>query len=255
MLAKNSVSTLISEFSSPKTGCVAGEKRIARNLTEAAAGMGESTYWQYESFIKKQESKLGSTLGAAGELYAIRTKLFEPLDPAIIIDDFVNSLTIACKGYYIKYAPDAFAMESPSADSKEELKRKIRIATGGFQTIAIMPSLLNIFKYGFLSFKFISHKVLRWLFVPFLFPLILFLNAFICYRYSWNSDLFNTLLILQIAFYLLAFLGSVLEKQSIKLKILFLPYYLVFMNYAQIAGLIRFLRGKHSVVWEKARRS
>jgi poly-beta-1,6-N-acetyl-D-glucosamine synthase len=255
MLAKNSISALISRFSSEKTGCVAGEKRIARNLTEAAAGMGESTYWQYESFIKKQESKLGSTLGAAGELYAIRSNLFEELNPNIIIDDFVNSLNIARKGFNIKYAPEAYALESPSANTKEELKRKIRIATGGFQTIATIPSLLNIFKYGFLSFEFFSHKVLRWVFVPFLFPLILLLNIYLCLIEGWNSLLFNTLFILQIAFYFLAFLGGLLEKKSIKLKILFLPYYMIFMNFAQIAGLIRFLRGKHSVVWEKAKRN
>lgn len=255
MLARNSISALISRFSSEKTGCVAGEKRIARNLTEAAAGIGESTYWQYESFIKKQESKLGSTLGAAGELYAIRSELFEELNPNMIIDDFVNSLNIARKGYNIKYAPEAYALESPSADSKEELKRKIRIATGGFQTIATNPSLLNIFKYGFLSFEFISHKVLRWVFVPFIFPLIFFLNAYICQVEAWESLLFNTLFILQIAFYFLAIIGGLLEKRSIRFKILFLPYYLIFMNFAQIAGLIRFLRGKHSVVWEKARRS
>lgn len=255
MLARNSITELMLKFSSEKTGCVAGEKRIARSFSEAAAGIGESTYWRYESVVKRLESNLSSTLGAAGELYAIRTALFEGLNPNMIIDDFVNSLNIARKGYKIKYAPKAYAMEAPSADSKEELKRKIRIASGGFQTIATLPSLLNIFKYGFLSFEFISHKVLRWVVVPFLFPILLLINVYICISEVWNSPLFNTLLILQAGFYLVAIIGGILEKRTIKIKLFFLPFYLVFVNFAQIAGLFRFLRGKHSVVWEKAKRS
>ncbi len=255
MLAKHSVSELMAQFDSDKVGCVAGEKRIARNLTEAAAGIGESTYWQYESFMKRLESKLDSTLGAAGELYAIRSDLYDELNPDIIIDDFVNSLNIARKGYKIKYAPEAYALESSSVNSKEELKRKIRIATGGIQTIVTIPSLLNIFKYGFLSFEFISHKVFRWILVPFAIPFIFFLNAWICIANAWNIPLYTILFILQTAFYLVSIVGGILEKRSIKLKILFLPYYLIFMNFAQIAGFFRYIRGKHSVVWEKARRS
>ncbi|MGD2034575.1 MAG: glycosyltransferase family 2 protein, partial [Bacteroidales bacterium] len=239
MLARNSIAELMSHFRSENIGCVAGEKRIARNLSEAAAGVGESTYWQYESFIKKLESNLDTTLGAAGELYAIRTELYEELNPNLIIDDFVNSLNIARKGYKIKYAPKAYATESPSANSREELKRKIRIAAGGFQTMAFIPSLLNVFRYGILSIEFISHKVFRWLFVPFSIPLILFINIYICYAGSWNSFEFNLLLLLQGIFYLVVIAGGILEKRSIRLKIVFLPYYLIFMNFAQIVGFFR----------------
>ena len=255
ILAPDSISELIKQFSSEKVGCVAGEKRIVRNFSEAAAGIGESTYWQYESLIKKLESNISSTLGAAGELYAIRSELYEELNPDVIVDDFVNSLNIARKGYKIRYAPKAFALETPSLNTKEELKRKIRIATGGFQTIVLMPSLLNLFKYGFLSFEYLSHKVFRWILVPFSIPAIFLLNILICTSESWQSQLFNCILILQIAFYLLALIGALLEKRSIKMKILFLPYYLLFMNFAQLAGFFRFIRGKHSAVWEKAKRS
>ncbi len=255
MLAKNCITELMAKFNTNKVGCVAGEKRIARNLTEAAAGMGESTYWQYESFIKRLESNLGSTLGAAGELYAIRSELYEELNPDVIVDDFVNSLNIARKGYQIKYAPRAYALEAPSANTREELKRKIRIATGGFQTIAIIPSLLNVFKYGILSFEFISHKVFRWVLVPFLIPATFLINLWICISESWSSMLYNAIFCLQLTFYVVTLIGAILEKRSIKLKIIFLPYYLIFMNFAQIAGFFRFLRGKHSAVWEKAKRS
>lgn len=255
MLHKQSVKNLICRFNSDKIGCVAGEKRISGDFSNKATGAGEGAYWKYESVIKRLESDLYSTLGAAGELYAIRTGLFEHVDDDFIVDDFVNSLQIALKGYYIKYSPEAYATESPSFDIKEELKRKIRIASGGFQVIGRKPELLNIFKNGFLSFEFISHKVFRWALVPFAIPLVFILNLIICISGNWQLPLYNIIFGLQILYYCMVLSGGLITKRVGFLRILYLPYYLIIVNYAQIAGLIRFIRRKHSVVWEKAKRS
>lgn len=255
MLHPNAIRHLMAEFRHPKVGCVAGEKRIMKKTSESAAGSGEGAYWRYESFIKKLESNFYSVLAAAGELYAIRTSLYENVDKDIIIDDFLISMNIARKGYRIKYSPKAFALESPSASIREELKRKIRIASGGIQTIVRIPSLLNMFKFGFLSFEFISHKFLRWVIVPFAIPAIYILNLILCIQSNWSEQLYYGLFLLQSFFYLLVFLGIIFEKRATRIKFIFLPYYLVVMNYAQIAGLFRFLSRKHSVVWEKAKRS
>lgn len=255
MLNKEAIRNLIVHFQDEQTGCVAGEKRIVKKDADAATGTGEGAYWQYESWIKKLESNLFSTLGAAGELYALKTDLFEPANPDSIIDDFVISLNIARKGYRIRYEPEAFAMESASASIKDELKRKVRIASGGFQTLFRYPSLLNIFKYGMLSFEYISHKVIRWLLVPFFLPIILLINFFICLEQFWISDFYKITLLMQLGFYLLVGYGALRAEKSTQLKFLFLPYYLAVMNYAQIAGLLRYVRKKHSVVWEKANRA
>jgi cellulose synthase/poly-beta-1,6-N-acetylglucosamine synthase-like glycosyltransferase len=252
MLHKKSVRILISRFNSDKIGCVAGEKRISQEFSDKASGAGEGAYWKYESIIKRLESDLFSTIGAAGELYAIRTELFEHVDDDFIIDDFANSIQIALKGYCIKYSPEAYATESPSFDIREELKRKIRIASGGFQLIGRKPELLNIFKNGFLSFEFISHKLFRWALVPFAIPLAFILNLFICILSNWQHPFYNVVLGLQILFYCMVLSGGLIKKRA---GILYLPYYLIIVNYAQIAGLNRFIRRKHSVVWEKAKRS
>jgi cellulose synthase/poly-beta-1,6-N-acetylglucosamine synthase-like glycosyltransferase len=255
MLAPESLNYLIQFFSDPKVGCVAGAKHIAKNTSDVAAGAGEGAYWRYESFIKNLESDFFTTLGAAGELYAIRTALYEPIDPDIIIDDFAISLKIACKGYLIKYAKSAFAVEAPSMNIREELKRKIRIASGGIQIFLRMTSLLNVFRYGFLSIEYVSHKVLRWIIVPWTIPLLFLFNLFICYTESWILPFYNLIFGIQILFYSMVLLGALFEKHATRFKFFFLPYYLVIMNYAQIAGLFRYLHGKHTVVWEKAKRS
>ena len=69
------------------------------------------------------------------------------------------TMKIAQKGYRIVYEPNAYATEGQSASIKEELKRKIRIAAGGFQAISRLVELLNPFKYGVLTFQYISHSV------------------------------------------------------------------------------------------------
>jgi cellulose synthase/poly-beta-1,6-N-acetylglucosamine synthase-like glycosyltransferase len=254
MLDKYAIKQMIAYFTDEKVGCVAGEKRIIRNISDTAAGTGEGAYWQYESFIKQLESGLYSALAAAGELYAIRSKLYIKAEPDSIIDDFVISIKIALAGYQIKYAPEAFALESPSINIGEELKRKIRIASGGVQTVFRYPSLFNFIRHGLLSFEFISHKVLRWCIVPFAIPAIFILNLSICAFVDWQEPVYSILFSLQALFYSLVILGWLVEKHAIRIRMIFLPYYIVVMNYAQIAGIIRFVRKKHTVVWEKAKR-
>ncbi|MBN1952487.1 MAG: glycosyltransferase family 2 protein [Bacteroidales bacterium] len=255
MLDPKAITYLMAGFRDERTGCVAGEKRIAKSNADMATGAGEGAYWKYESWIKRLESELYSTVGAAGELYALRTELYEVVNPDSIIDDFVISMSIAQRGFKIAYEPRAFALEKPSASIKDELTRKVRIASGGFQTLFRYPSLLNVFRHGLLSFEYFSHKVIRWILVPFAMPLIFILNFFICMNQMGLESFYLIFLCLQLGFYLFVALGAVISEKSTRLKFLFLPYYLAIMNYAQIAGLVRYLRRKHSVVWEKAKRA
>ena len=149
-LGKESIRRIVKLFQDPKTGCVSGEKRIVNG--EKAAAAGEGLYWKYESTLKKWDAELNSVVGAAGELFAIRTELFQEVEPDTILDDFIISLRVAMKGGSIQYDPEAYAIETASANVKEELKRKIRIAAGGIQSVIRLWPLLNIFKYKMLSF-------------------------------------------------------------------------------------------------------
>jgi hypothetical protein len=69
-----------------------------------------------------------------------------------------------------------------------------------------------------------------------------------------GSALYLGLMGCQFLFYGLAILGWLLEKQAIRIKILFIPYYFCMMNYAVIAGIQRYLGGKQSAAWEKSKR-
>ncbi|MEA3504876.1 MAG: glycosyltransferase family 2 protein, partial [Bacteroidota bacterium] len=172
-----------------------------------------------------------------------------------LLDDFIISLRIAQQGYKIGYNPNAYAIETASANVKEELKRKIRISAGGFQSIVRLKSLLNPFKYGVLTFQYISHRVMRWTVAPFSLPFIFVINLLLALQQGITStNLYPIIFGLQLLFYVLALTGWYFENRKIRLKLLFVPYYFFIMNYSVYLGLIRYLKGKQTVNWERAKR-
>ncbi|MFV0593918.1 MAG: glycosyltransferase family 2 protein [Draconibacterium sp.] len=257
LLGKNSIREIVKQFSNEKVGCVAGEKRIIESNSETAAGAGEGLYWRLESWIKKNDSDLNSAVGAVGELFAVRTNLFRDVETDTLLDDFIISLRIAMKGYKIAYTPEAYAEETASLNVAEELKRKIRIAAGGVQTIFRLKELMNPFKYRILSWQYFSHKVLRWTITPlalFLLPVVNLL--LVLQQGNWNpSNFYAFVFWFQLLCYIVALFGWYFEHKKMRLKLFFAPYYFVMINYAGICGIIRYIKGRQSVNWEKSKRA
>lgn len=248
-LNEQAIRLMVAHFADPKVGAVSGEKRIFQDAQQDAAGAGEGLYWRYESTLKRLDARLYSIVGAAGELIAFRSSLFEPLEHDTILDDFVQSMRICLQGYRVAYEPNAYAMETASASVSEELKRKIRIAAGGWQAMSRLGGALFYLKQPLLSFAYISHRVLRWSVTPlallFLIPLNLLLIEQPFYRVLFAG---------QVLFYLLAWKGYLDDSKGIKSKF-FVPYYFFIMNYAVIAGFFRFIKGSQSAKWERAKRA
>lgn len=254
MVNSEAVREIVLAFQNPKVGCVAGEKRIVVQAKDEAAAGGEGLYWKYESTLKALDARLYSAVGAAGELFAIRRELFEPMEPDTLLDDFILSLRIAMKGYTIAYCTHAYAIESGSADMHEEEKRKVRIAAGGLQSIWRLRPLLNPFRYGILSFQYTSHRVLRWSITPFLLFALLPLNIALL-LVNCCPILYGITLAMQFFFYLMGYWGYYLSTKQIKNKLLFIPYYFLFMNVNVLKGIGYLKRKKGNGAWEKARRA
>jgi cellulose synthase/poly-beta-1,6-N-acetylglucosamine synthase-like glycosyltransferase len=192
-------------------------------------------------------------MGAAGELFGIRTALYQHIPAAVLLDDFVISMNICLKGWKIAYEKGAIATELPSANTQEEKKRKTRIATGAFQTIIMLWRLLLFWKHPRLSYLYIAHRLLRWAICPFLLPVIFIANYVAVQR--GNEILLSYLLNLQIFFYAAAFIGWILDKRNRKIVLFSIPYYFLFMNLNMYTGLYRFIFKHQTGVWEKAIRS
>jgi cellulose synthase/poly-beta-1,6-N-acetylglucosamine synthase-like glycosyltransferase len=252
LLNGRAIRHLVMHYADKTVGGVAGEKRIYNNKEDNASGSGEGFYWKYESFLKKKDAAVYSIVGAAGELFSIRTELYEEPPQNIIIEDFFLSLRICAKGYRFMYEPEAYALETASVSVNEEWKRKVRICAGGFQAMWKLKSLLNPFRYGILTFQYVSHRVLRWTLAPLSLAIVFIANLFLSVT---GPSYYRWLLAGQAGFYLLALLGYYLRQKKISIKGFFVPYYFVVMNLSVYAGFFRYINGKQTVVWEKSERA
>lgn len=253
ILNDDAVKEIVKHYRNKKIGGVAGEKKVVPVIGLDNSGTeSEGLYWKYESKLKQIDSDFYTVVGAAGELFSIRTNLFEPVATDVLLDDFIMSMNICKKGHRIIYEPKAYASEAASITMKDEKNRKIRISAGGFQSVVMLKSLLNIFKYGKLSFLYISHRVFRWVLCPFLLPIILICNINLIH--SPKSFIYQALLITQLIFYGTALIGWVLIKKNKKIGFFHSSYYFVFMNIIMYYGLVRFINNKQSVLWIKAKR-
>jgi cellulose synthase/poly-beta-1,6-N-acetylglucosamine synthase-like glycosyltransferase len=251
MLNKEAVRNIVKHFANEMVGCVSGEKRIVTDAADSASAAGEGIYWKYESLLKKLDSELYSAVGAAGELVAFRTSLYKDLPEDTLLDDFMQSMQMAAAGYKIVYEPEAYAVETASASVSEELKRKVRICAGGWQSINRLSSSLHFSRTPLLFFQYISHRVLRWTVTPFLLIAMMIINIIL---FNGDNMFYQILGIGQILFYTSAMVGYILENRRVRFKPVFVPYYFCVMNYAVLAGLKRYLSGAQKATWDKAQR-
>ncbi|MGQ0793029.1 MAG: glycosyltransferase family 2 protein [Deltaproteobacteria bacterium] len=243
MYAPDAVSKLVRHFQKPKVGCVSGELIITARNSEVVE---EGIYWKYEAMLKFMESKIDSTLGANGGIYAIRKELYRPIPIETITDDFVIGMRVREQGYRAVFDPEARAYEDTAPDLKSEMTRRIRISAGNFQSIALTKSFLNP-QMGFISFAYWSHKIIRW-FVPFFLIGVFITNALLL-----ESPYYQLLFVAQIAIYLLSLAGYALGKRK-NVRILNFFYYFVSMNYALLLGFARFIAKTQKVTWQRTER-
>lgn len=254
LLNAGALKIIARQFEDPTIGCVSGEKRVAFDDGDTVSSKGEGAYWKYESLLKKLDYEFYSAVGAAGELFALRTELFAPMEEDTLLDDFMLSMRIAQKRYRIAYTPNAYAVEYGSLNMEEEGKRKRRIAAGGWQSIGRLLPLLNGFKFGKLSFQYISHRVLRWSVTPFALFALFPLAAILGYRCSSSFNVFSVIFVFQCVFYLCAAFGYLMRNNPNSTKLFYIPYYFLFMNINVIRGIYYLFSRSFIGGWEKSQR-
>ena len=160
MMAPDAIVRLLAPFADPAVGVVCGHLRYGAVSGSATAATG-SLYWRLEEAIKRLESATGSAMGADGSIFAMRRALHTP-PPADLIDDMFVSLSALCGGARIVTAQDALAFEDQVSRPAEEFRRKIRIACQAMNVHrALWPRLSRLNALDL--YKYISHKLLRWL--------------------------------------------------------------------------------------------
>jgi poly-beta-1,6-N-acetyl-D-glucosamine synthase len=248
-LNTHAIEALIKGFNNPNVGAVSGEKCITTSSKNVLSSM-EGWYWKYESFIKKVESNFIGAVGGVGELFCIKTSLYKQLSPNTILDDFIISFNILQQGFTIQYQPNAIASELANTNFYDEFIRKARIGAGAYQTLANVGFLP--YKSILLSLQFFIRRVVRWVVCPIALPIIFGCNCYLVV--CQNSNLFFGLLITQLLFYILAFLGLICNILGTPFKLFSIPFYFLFMNVCVLFGGIKFILKKHHNLWQKNER-
>jgi biofilm PGA synthesis N-glycosyltransferase PgaC len=244
MLESQSIRKLVANLADPKVACVGGEKRIRPSGSVQAKG--ESAYWRYEAYLKRLDSSINTAVGAIGELFAIRRELFHPLAEDLIIEDFIVTMELVMRGWRVVYEPDAVTWEDASPSLAGEWRRRSRNAAGGFKAIGRLKPMLNPLR-GLAAIQYISHKVLRWL-SPFF-----MIAAFIANLGLMHLPFYSLVLAAQVAFYLLALFGYLLQRAGKRWWALQIPFYFCFANATSLAGFFRYITRSQPVTWAKAR--
>ncbi len=242
-LEPDALRILMQSFADSRVGCVSGLYRL--KVGSDLRAQGEGLYWRYETFIKQQESRLHSILGAHGAFYAIRKPLFQRLEEGSINDDYLIPMRIVEQGYRAVYEPGAKSWEHEATSVEGEFARRRRIAAGNCQQINALRSLLNPLR-GWVALCFFSHKVLRTL-AP-----LLMIGTLIS---SWwlPRPLGALALILQGLLYASAYAGYLCQRRGKSVRWLSPPLYFCLGNLAMLAGLIKFVVSRQRPSWERAR--
>jgi cellulose synthase/poly-beta-1,6-N-acetylglucosamine synthase-like glycosyltransferase len=203
---------LASNFADPQVGGATGELVLDWELDPAAAdsgvGDGIGLYWKYEKKLRRAESRIWSTLGATGAIYALRRSLWQPLPANALLDDVLAPMRAVLAGFRVVFDETAVAYDHASTDAAAESRRKTRTLAGNYQILALEPRLLLPFVNP-VWLQYVSHKVGR-LVVPWALIGLLISSAAL----ANDGLLYAAALVLQLLFYGLAGLGAWLDRRD-----------------------------------------
>jgi cellulose synthase/poly-beta-1,6-N-acetylglucosamine synthase-like glycosyltransferase len=155
-LHPDSLANLVACFADPEVGVASGELviREGAGLEEASVGL----YWKYEKWIRKQQSRLDSVLGATGCIYAMRRQLASPLPEDTLNDDMYLPLAAFFRGLRVILDDSALAFDYPT-QLAGEFRRKVRTLAGVYQIVGFYPALMG--PRNRMWIHFFSHKLAR----------------------------------------------------------------------------------------------
>jgi poly-beta-1,6-N-acetyl-D-glucosamine synthase len=207
--APDAILALVANFADPDVGAVTGQLILNCELpaadTDSPVADGVGIYWKYEKWLRRHESRVGSTLGVTGAIYAMRRSLWKPLPPETLLDDVLAPMRVVLEGRRVVFEEGARAFDWVSPTAGGEWRRKTRTLAGNYQILTLEPRLL-LPTVNNVWLQYASHKVGR-LIVPWSLMCAFASNAVIA-RDGW---FYTMALMLQLCFYGLAVLGGWIE--------------------------------------------
>jgi cellulose synthase/poly-beta-1,6-N-acetylglucosamine synthase-like glycosyltransferase len=244
MFRPDALGRLVGWLADERIGAACGDVRLASD--ESDFGKGEGLYYQIERGIQVGESRIGSIMGVDGGMYVVRKELYRTLPPDTILDDFVISIDVVRVGRRVLYDPEAIATENGTPSSRQEFRRRVRVAAGAVQSLKrgnFPPPWMPVEFW-----QFLSHKLLRWL-GPIALAAALAANVALC----TTSAFYAWLLGLQAACWLAALAGAVSTRFRAT-RLGGVVFYFALSQAAIGVGLVKGVFNRQKVTWTKADR-
>lgn len=237
-LEPGSLEALARWFAHPEVGAVAGEKQVASS--------SQGLYWRFESWLKRRESRAGTTIGLVGEVGAVRRSAFRPLPADLAVDDMWLALDVIDRGLRVVYEPRAVAYEQESPGWREEWERRTRVGAGVLDNAWRRRSLL--LPGSGIAAQLWGHRVVRYSVSPIAHAALL-LQAVAGAR---RSRLATAFLLGHVAAGALALRHARGDASSAPAR---LAYQVLVLQLVGFGGLVRYLRGSRPALWPKPERS
>ncbi len=249
ILNESTINVLVRHFKNPEIGLV-DSRIINTGIKKNGISRQESAYISMEVNLKHHEGLIwGTMMGPFGGCYAMRKNLFIPIPENFLVDDFFLNLNVLknCK----KSINDMNVTVSEDVSDMliEEFRRKKRIAAGSFQNLSHYAGLLWP-PYTSLSFSFISHKILRW-FGPLFLILVIISNIFVFMR----NEVYVYSVYLEGALITITIIDLIISRFNKHIAFFRYVTHFFSMNLALSLGLIFFLKGIKTNVWEPTKRN
>lgn len=235
---KNSISELVSSFSSDDIAYVCGAL-IYTNTGNPTAN-SESNYWDRELQTRLIESNIYTITAGNGAIYACRNRDYIEIPP-IECHDSSMPYYYGMNNKRAIFNEKALAFEKAGESTEDEYKRKVRMNRVILMHVKKGLVAMNFFKHGWFSYFYFGHRTTRYL---------LWLNHLLVFVSSVGLAIiggmfWKCIIFLQIIFYLFGLAGKYTDN-----KIIHMIYYYCITVLAQWNGVINVITGKARPTWE-----
>jgi cellulose synthase/poly-beta-1,6-N-acetylglucosamine synthase-like glycosyltransferase len=240
--ADDALVRLVENFADESVGAVSGDLAL-ESSPGVLAGVG--LYWQFEKWLRKQESKLGSQVGVTGAIAAVRRTLFRPIPPGTLLDDVYWPMHVVLQGKRVVHDERAVAFDRLPDDPRDEFRRKVRTLAGNFQLLTLLPGSALLPWRNDVWGQWLSHKLFR-LAVPWALLGMLISSAVL----SASVD-YRIFLVLQVAAYGFALIG-LMPDVARSVKPLGAAASFLVLNAAAMLAFWVWITGRAGQTWHKA---
>lgn len=200
-------------------------------------------YRRYEDVIEHFEQRGGVISTAHGCVYALRRSLWCQHDPRLT-NDFFHPILVNLRGFDVVVVPEAVCTENYCPDSKIQFRRQVRmVALAAFVYFKYLPVLLCAAEWRSL-FILTSHKLMRWLTVPYLALLGIALACL-----AGHGMIYTAAFVAELLFVAAAVAGALVKRFGLHSRLSFVLEFVI-LNWGGTLGLWEAGRGHLPTVWE-----